>query len=232
MVLFILSHDLSFSMKISFVQMASLEARGEHPLVLSPKNFQMHAKSTVIERYVLRPFLSFLFLENEHCAFFIKTSSHTNHCSLRDSGKVYIVPAEPDNDLFCVLATLVDQKTSCSKHMNPGAKIHTTLITNNLFLDQRRKMVYPALFRQWFKRHCYRYCSLSGRVNLPTANRQIRRIECNDWPRNNDTGHHQKASDPANGKNKVWHFPVQDWPSHQRFVVRLPPEVHHSTTSS
>ena len=135
---------------------------------------------------------------------------------------MYIVPDWLSDDLFCMVATLSDQQ-SCSSSIDPLAKVHTALITNDLFRDHARKIRDGRLLRKWYRQHCHSHCKLSGKVRLPT--KLNRRIEWNYMP--NDCG-------ASSGGSKVWHFPVKGWNFYERFVVKLPAtsKVGHERTGS
>lgn len=131
--------------------------------------------------------------------------------SLKHKGKMYIVPDWLNDDLFCMVATLSDQQ-SCSSSIDPLAKIHTVLITNDLFRDHARKIRDGRLLRKWYWHHCHGHCRLSGKVRLPT--KLNRRIEWNYMPNDGPSA--------SSDGNKVWHFPVSGWNFYERFMVKLP----------
>jgi len=162
---------------------ASLERKGEYPLViLSEKTAAQYKAGTVYK---------------DESALIYK---------LRENSKLYIVPDGSHDDLFCMIATVADQKTP-SQEVRP-----TLLITNDLFHDHAQQMRDPALLREWYLHHCYNHRG-SGTTQTPYFAKNLdRRIECNWFDDGNLFG----------WGGKVWHFPVSGWGYYERFVIRIP----------
>lgn len=122
-------------------------------------------------------------------------------------GDFYVVPGDHlEDDLFCMIATVSDQKKS-SNNQKPGV---CPLITNDRFLDHRRKTRDLALFGKWYESSCYRhlqwYDSSAHKVSRIVPSKEFgRRIAESKW-----------------GAGTVWHFPVRGWGYYERFVVHLP----------
>ncbi|KAL7548379.1 hypothetical protein ACHAWF_011666 [Thalassiosira exigua] len=120
----------------------------------------------------------------------------------------YIVPDGKLDDLFCMFATVADQK-----NMSRSA----VLISGDHFRDHGQRIRSSSLFCRWYEYHCLDNSSQSIRSQLIRTIRMFRRrIEGNTWPSRNGRNHY------CNHEGMVWHFPVSTWGFRERFVVRLP----------
>lgn len=137
-----------------------------------------------------------------------KTAAYATRATknLKKKDRLYIVPNGYDDDCFGMIATVVDQKGSCSGHFGPHAPgVRPLLISNDRLWDHRRQIRNRKLFASWYKYHTCRHCELSGKVKL-LPRILSRKIESNEIPTNHGL---------------VWHFPVYGWGFHERFLVHF-----------
>ncbi|KAL9189388.1 hypothetical protein ACHAXT_009063 [Thalassiosira profunda] len=91
----------------------------------------------------------------------------------------YMVPDGLEDDLFCLVATLVDQERSYNKY--PGPRMRTLLITNDRFRDHKQYVRDRALFRKWYACHCSSHIDAGRRKRLPKDSNVFKpRIESTD----------------------------------------------------
>lgn len=80
-------------------------------------------------------------------------------------GKTYILRDNSSHDdLFCMVATVVDQNSRDPKPV--------ILLSNDMFRDHEEKMRDPTLLRLWRRKHCRKHSSPSSgkRATLPPMN--------------------------------------------------------------
>lgn len=85
------------------------------------------------------------------------------------------------------------------------------LITNDILRDHTLLLRDPLLGRKWYDRHVVNVLEVGMKADPRFYQRRIQGIPCpvtndgvNDW------------------SGTVWHFPVKDWGTYDRFVIRIP----------
>uniref|UniRef100_A0A7S2KRS3 Uncharacterized protein n=1 Tax=Leptocylindrus danicus TaxID=163516 RepID=A0A7S2KRS3_9STRA len=143
---------------------------------------------------------------------------------LHERGQLYIVPAGCLDDYYWMLASISDQEASTGgKSMDVDTKqaqaegrfpgTRPMLLSNDLMRDHRLELFEPRLFRRWTASYIVNYnftafvddeC-IDPEIGFSTPEFFSREIQCN--PSREDT---------------AWHFPVSDWETHERLLIRLP----------
>lgn len=93
-----------------------------------------------------------------------------------------MVPDGHCDDLYCIVATLVDQTEANRIHLEQSLpKIRTVLISNDKFRDHQQYIRDRILFQQWYRYHCSGHIRTEEGVRrLPEdSNVLSRRTECN-----------------------------------------------------
>ena len=127
---------------------------------------------------------------------------------LKNRGILYTTPDGTDDDVYCMLATVSEQRVSCLVH---GA-ISPVLITNDRYIEHRKQMRLDSV---WYKHYCFdqgqQKGSALGRISELPSKVFKRRVTCNDWPVGEDNEYSSKAL----------HIPVSGWKYHQRLVLKI-----------
>ena len=202
-------HQLKFLLR-------ALEAMGETPLVVLPckyasKSFSIHKAGRFVKQIVSKQ-ESLIMKE------------------LLEEGKLYVVPPKVLDDYFWMLASISDQITARKGESIfvqagnpegrwPGAR--PMLVSNDQMRDHQLELIEPRLFRRWYACHIVNY-NFTGFVNDHCVDNEIgyspadfysREIQANPSPLEDGSG---------GSAGTAWHFPVEDWPASERFVLRLP----------
>lgn len=143
---------------------------------------------------------------------------------LHERGQIYIVPPGCLDDYYWMLASISDQERSTggksldvdSKQAQKEGRFPGTrpmLLSNDLMRDHRLELFEPRLFRRWTASYIVNYnftafvddeC-IDPEIGFSTPEFFSREIQCN-----------------PSGNDAAWHFPVSDWETHERLLIRLP----------
>lgn len=105
----------------------------------------------------------------------------------------------------------VDSKQAQKEGRFPGTR--PMLLSNDLMRDHRLELFEPRLFRRWTASYIVNYnftafvddeC-IDPEIGFSTPEFFSREIQCN-----------------PSGNDAAWHFPVSDWETHERLLIRLP----------
>jgi Zc3h12a-like Ribonuclease NYN domain len=140
---------------------------------------------------------------------------------LRESGKVYVVPAGCLDDYFWIIAS-VSEQTAARKGADlrvepgdglrwPGAR--PVLVSNDQMRDHKLEMLEPMLFRRWYSNFIVNY-SFSGFLGEDRTSAEIGFSPANFYSR-------EIQGNPDNSQSMVWHFPLEDAPD-EWLCLRLP----------
>ncbi len=124
--------------------------------------------------------------------------------SFESKGKLYAVPARCHDDLYCMLATVVQQKLKIQKHGDS----FPMLITNDRMNDHALEKMEPSLFRKWYDLNVLMY-----QIKYYNESSDAKGIH---FFRPKRRAIHVSEQDGE----KIWHFPLKN--RHERFVVRIP----------
>lgn len=141
---------------------------------------------------------------------------------LMDSGKLYSVPVACLDDYYWMLASVANQSASAlngpldrTTENFPG--LRPLLVTNDQMRDHRLSLLEPREFLRWTSCHIVKY--------------EIAPYKTDEWEPRQVSFHPadmfsceiQGNSHPDGCGSLVWHFPVAEWPRHDRFCVYIPP---------
>lgn len=154
---------------------------------------------------------------------------------LRKSGKLYRVPPRCLDDFYWMLASVSDQTSSRKgedlsvSSDDPAGRFPGTrpmLVTNDQMRDHKLELLEPRLFRRWYGCHMVNYNFTAFVMGESVRDNEVffspadffsREIQGNECPISEEE---DSASEWAG--NYAWHYPVNDWPLDERFVVRIP----------
>jgi hypothetical protein len=187
----------------------TLERMNEHPLVIIPlrytqRSFHLHTLS-----------VDFLQVQNREEKKILD--------NLFNAGKIYVIPKGLQDDHFWMLASISDQLTSRQGqsldvpfddpyHRWPGTR--PLLISNDQMRDHRLELVKPRLFRRWYSSHIVNY-NFTGFIDNRSINQEISFSPADCFSR-------EMMKDITDDGHVVWHIPVSDWESDERFCLRIP----------
>ena len=100
----------------------------------------------------------------------------------------------------------------------PGAR--PMLITNDHMRDHRLELLEPRLFRRWYGCHIVNY-NFTGFVNSQCVDGEIGYSPADVFSREIQ-GNPSPLAGEEGSAGMAWHFPVEDWPTSDRFVLRYP----------
>ncbi|KAL3802226.1 hypothetical protein HJC23_001770 [Cyclotella cryptica] len=188
---------------------SSLEANGERPLVILPHKYTKPG-FIVSDRYRQR-------LDQDEIEILE---------SLKKDGKLYIVPAGCQDDMYCMIALLGDrddlEDSTRSNGPNDQLARYPYLITNDRFRDHSLRA--KSSFRRLYGCHAvhYKFDRFLGKENcievqFMPADLFVPKIQLNKCPS-------YKTLDESGGMwtGTAWHFPLKNFPANERFVIRLP----------
>lgn len=201
------------SLTAVFLQVDTLEERGEKPLVIIPYKYGWRQfYSTKREQQTLDD-VEVNILKD-----------------LKESGKLYKVPPRCLDDFYWMLASVADQTASRKGRDlsvpsdDPDGRFPGTrpmLISNDQMRDHKLELLEPRLFRRWYGCHIVNYNftafvmgeSVEGNeIGFSPADFFSREIQMNPCP----------IDESSEWSGRAWHFPVNDWGLDERFVVRIP----------
>jgi len=120
------------------------------------------------------------------------------------SRNLYVVPARCHDDLYCMLATVVQQKSKAQQYEDS----FPVLVTNDRMNDHALEKIDPSLFQKWYDLNILMY-----RINHLGETSDAKRIQFFQPKRRAI-----QASEKDDAK--IWHFPLKN--RHERFVIRIP----------
>lgn len=120
------------------------------------------------------------------------------------SRKIYVVPARCHDDLYCMLATVVQQKSKAQQHEDSNP----VLVTNDRMNDHALEKMDPSLFQKWYDLNVLMY-----RINHLDETIDAKRIQ---FFRPKKRAIYASEKGDAN----IWHFAIKN--RHERFVIRIP----------
>eukprot|EP00550_Attheya_septentrionalis_P002730 CAMPEP_0198291006 /NCGR_PEP_ID=MMETSP1449-20131203/8670_1 /TAXON_ID=420275 /ORGANISM="Attheya septentrionalis, Strain CCMP2084" /LENGTH=912 /DNA_ID=CAMNT_0043989587 /DNA_START=393 /DNA_END=3131 /DNA_ORIENTATION=- len=154
----------------------------------------------------------------------------------REEGILFVVPARCLDDYYWMLASFADQTNACKATGGVMVDVPTNdksgrwpgkrpmVVTNDLMRDHQLELMEPRIFRRWRSCHIVNY-NFTAFVNGESVDRGIgfstpdffsREIQANPSPTNSENRESKTEC------NTVWHFPVSDWETNDRFCVRIP----------
>jgi len=187
----------------------ALESKGERALVTIPQKYTQ-------------------------TSFFSNTGSRAKRQYLREdeieimnrldqAGKLYKVPARCLDDYYWMLASVSNQTTSRgSRNLDvdsedvgdrwPGTR--PMLLSNDQMRDHKMELLEPRLFRRWTSSHLVNY-NFTPFVGMECVDREIGFVPVDFFSR-------EIQGNVRDGGGMVWHFPVQDWDTDERFSIGIP----------
>ena len=142
--------------------------------------------------------------------------------SLRQAGKMYIVPIACLDDYYWMISSVANQ-TSSSKVIRVSAGDNTgrfpglrpMLVTNDQMRDHRLSLLEPRLFRRWKSCHIVNY-DIKPYQNDEWEERTVEFKPADFFSREI-----QSKKDPRREGTLVWHFPVSEWPEPDRLCIYI-----------
>ena len=193
----------------------ALEDKGENPLVILPNkysgsSFNIFKAGSPVRQHVSKQEKAIL-------------------QNLIQAGKLYVVPARVLDDYFWMLASVSDQINSRkgeSIFVEPGNPegrwpgARPMLVSNDQMRDHKLELIEPRLFRRWYACHIVNY-NFTGFVNSQCVDGEIGYSPADVFSREIQ-GNPSPLAGEEGSAGMAWHFPVEDWPTSDRFVLRYP----------
>jgi Zc3h12a-like Ribonuclease NYN domain len=140
---------------------------------------------------------------------------------LRESGKLYVVPAGCLDDYFWIIASVSEQteaRKGADLQVEPGDSLRwpgtrPVLVSNDQMRDHKLEMLEPMLFRRWYSNFIVIY-SFSGFLGEARTSAEIGFSPAKFYSR-------EIQGNPDNAQSMVWHFPLEDAPD-EWLCLRLP----------
>lgn len=159
---------------------------------------------------------------------------HLTAISLKSSGRLYIVPPGLYEGVYGMFASVSSQtplRKSYPDLIESQVNSHRwpILVSNDRMRDALQ-LIEPTLFRQWYACHVVNYdfnsCSAPRtgyglKFSRADSDFFLREIQGNSCP--HTLGGNRVGEGCWFGK--AWHFPVKDWRSDERFLIRIPYHV-------
>jgi pentatricopeptide repeat protein len=193
----------------------TLEAMGETPLVIMP------------QKYVSSQF----FLTSTNLQKLTETDQQIMK-NLVDQKKVFVVPSACLDDFYWMMASVADQgnnetlfvPTECNSGRFPG--LRPILVTNDQMRDHRHAMLKARYFRRWASCHIVNYeikssTSDDDKKEEYDESPSSPPLEIKLFPADFFSREIQGNKAEQFGNSMAWHFPVAEWPKHDRLCISI-----------